>query len=147
MGKPRYNWWPFALNMIRDYPDRAAQYRAIHEQNITAKMTGMPGGGDSSRTTETVALRQLPPQEQREHDAVKGAIDRTARRRDGQVRIKIVKMTMWQGYYIPGAAMIANVSEATARRHRWQFILLVGHLYGFLTEDEYRAALRKDTGD
>ena len=146
MSKPRYNWWPFALNMIRDYPAREAQYRELHRQNITANTSGMPGGGGASRTTETIALRQLPPQEQREYDAVHKAVDRIRRRKDGKLRYSVVKMTLWQGYNIAGAALVASVSEHTARRYRWQFVLLVGHIYGFLTEQEYMSALKKDTG-
>lgn len=147
MSKPRYNWWPFVLNMIRDYPARDAQYRELKRQNVTANLTGMPGGGGgASRTTENIALRQLPPQEQREYDAVRKAMNRVRRGNDPMLRLGIVRSTLWRGYSIPGAAMKAHVSESTARRYRWQFIMLVGCMYGFLTEEEYWEALKKDVG-
>ena len=146
MSKPRYNWWPFALNMIRDYPARAAQYRDLHRQNITANTSGMPGGGSASRTTETIALRQLPPQEQREYDAVSKALNRVERMKDARLRLDVIRLTMWRGNNIAWAAMQTHTSESTARRYRWQFVLLVGWMYGFLTEQEYAAALKKDTG-
>ena len=146
MSKPRYNWWPFVLNIIRDYPVRDSAYKELHKQNITANMSAMPGGGGASRSTESIALRQLPPQDQREYDAVNKAIGRIRRMKDAKIRLQVVKLTMWRGYTIPGAAMAVSVSENTARRYRWQFVMLVGYMYGFLTEQEYILAIKKDTG-
>ena len=146
MSKPRYNWWPFVLNIIRDYPVRDSAYKELHKQNITANLSGMPKGGGASRTTEGIAMRQLPPQEQREYDAVNKAIGRIRRMKDAKVRLQVVKLTMWKEYTIPGAAMAVSVSENTARRYRWQFVMLVGCMYGFLTEQEYILAIKKDTG-
>ena len=65
MSTPRYNWWPFVLNMIKDYPKRKMDYDDLHDQTVTASITGMTGGGSASRKTENTALRQLPAQEQR----------------------------------------------------------------------------------
>ena len=144
MSKPRYNWWPFALNMIRDYPQRLRDYRDLHSQKITAAPDSGGGGGGAARTTEGIALRQLPPQEQREFDAVDTALRITKAMPEGKARYDVVRLTMWKGYYLDGAAMQANVSSHTARRYRWQFILLVGKLYGFLGEEEYREVLRRD---
>lgn len=146
MSKPRYNWWSFALAMIRDYPGRRSKLKDLQEQKITADMTGMPRGGGASRTAEGIALRQLPPQEQREYDAVHRAIERTTCMKEAKLRMDVVKLTMWRGYDIPSAAMVTNTSKDTARRYRWQFILLVGRMYGFLTEDEYLLARKKDMG-
>ena len=147
MSKPRYNWWPFVLNMIRDYPVREAQYRELHRQKLTAEVTGMPGGGNlASRTTEGIAMRQLPPQEQREYDAVSKALSRVKRTKDAKLRMDVIRMTLWKGYSIPGAAMAVAVADSTARRYRWQFILLVGCMYGFLSEQVFIAALKKDVG-
>lgn len=144
MSKPRYNWWPFALNMIKDYPMRLRDYNELHSQKITAAPEGSSGGGGASRTTEGIALRQLPPQEQREFDAVDKALRITKAMPEGKVRAEVVKLTMWKGFYLDGAAMQVSVSTHTARRYRWQFVLLVGKMYGFLSEEEYRAILRKD---
>lgn len=142
MSKPRYNWWPFALNMIRDYPVRDVAYKELHKQNVTADLSGMPRGGGASRTTEGVSLRQLQPQEQREYDAVSKAIARIRRMKDAKSRLDVVRLTMWRSYTIPGAALAVSVSENTARRYRWQFIMLVGRMYGFLTEEEYQKEVK-----
>lgn len=146
MSKPRYNWWGFALAMIRDYPARQRALRDLHQQKVTAEIGGMPRGAGSSRTTESISLRQLPAQEQREYEAVHRAITKTHSRKDSKLRMDVVKLTLWSGYTIPGAALIVNISETTARRYRWQFVMLVGCMYGFMTEEEYQAAIKKDTG-
>lgn len=144
MSKPRYNWWSFALAIIRDYPARAAALKELREQKLTADISGMPRGGEAGRTTENLAICQLPPQEQREYDAVNIALKRTRAMPEGKLRINTVKLSILKGYGIPAAALALHIAERTARRYRWQFILLVGHIYGFLDEEAYCAALKKD---
>lgn len=145
MRKERFNWWPFALNMIRDYPARAQELKDLRQQNVSADLSGMPRGGGASRTTEGIALRQLPPQEQREFEAVHNALRCTEAMANGKWRKSVVKLTFWKGYNIRGAAsMIDGLSEYTVGRYRRQFILLVGKCYGFLTEEEYRAEIKRD---
>lgn len=144
MSKPRYNWWPFVLNVIRDYPERRQQLRQMKEQKITADMSGMPKGGGNGRSIENLATRCLPPQEQKEHDAVMMALNRTKTMPDGKLRLAVVRLTLWRRFNAAGAGMQLNIAERTARRYRWQFIMLTGCMYGFLTEEEYRAALKKD---
>lgn len=147
MSKPRYNWWPFVLNMIRDYPERAKEIRELRQQKVTADLSGMPRGGEASRTTEGISMRELgDKQAQREYEAVHKALARTRARADGKLRLDVVRMTMWKGYTIQGAATILNTSPDTAQRYRWQFIILVGSCYGFLTEGEYLAAIKKEMG-
>lgn len=147
MSKPRYNWWPFALNMIKDYPARKRDFDDLHEQKVTASLTGMPGGGGTGRTLENIAARLLPHQEQREYDAVRKAVEYTKAMDDGMIRIKVISLSLWKNSHtLPGTADQLHISERTARRYRWQFILLVGHTYDFLTQEEYRAALKKETG-
>lgn len=144
MSKPRYNWWGFALAMIRDYPHRQHELKVLREQKVTVSINEMPGSHTATRTTEGVALRQLPAQMQREYDAVDRAIKRVKGMTDPKLRMEVVKITLWKGYDIHTAAMWMNISDRTARRYRWQFVLLVGHMYGFLSEEEYIAAFKKD---
>lgn len=144
MSKPRYNWWPFVINMIKDYPVRREELKRLREQKITANVSGMPRAGGDSRCVENLATRGLPYQEQKEHDAVMQAIKRMQRLPDGKLRLGVVRLTLWRNFNISGAAMQLNISERTARRYRWQFILLVGRMYGFITEEEYQIAVKKD---
>lgn len=118
MSSPRYNWWPFVLNMIKDYPKRKMDYDDLHEQTVTASITGMTGGGSASRKTENTALRQLPAQEQREYDAVKSAVLRTKQAPDGSVRLKVIKLTLWRNQFtIPGVADRLHITESKAKQY------------------------------
>ena len=144
MSKPRYNWWSFVLNIIRDYPGRKLELQQLREQKITASMTGMPRGGGNGRGVENIATRTLQPQEQKEFEAVQRAVNKTKAMPDGKIRLGVVRLTMWRNFNIAGAAMQLNISERTARRYRWQFALLTGCAYGFLTEEEYKTAIKKD---
>lgn len=145
MGKPRYNWWPFALNMVRDYPKRLQDYRELKSQKITPSPGGAnSGGSEVSRVTERLAMRCLPAQEQREFEAVHGALEQTKAMADGKLRCEVVKLTLWKGYTLDGAARLCSLSKDTARRYRWRFVLTVGYRYGFLEEGEYREAIKRD---
>lgn len=123
MSKPRFNWWPFALNMIRDYPAR-------------------------KKEMDNHSIPLLQSQELREYDAVRKAIIYTRTMTDGKTRLRIVDLTLWKKTYtIDGAAALLHLSERTAQRYRWQFVVLVGHAYGFMTEEEYRAVVDKESGN
>lgn len=144
MSKPRFNWWGTAMNIIRDYPQRKQDYDGLKQQQITADISGMPhGSGGASRVVEGLALRQLPYQEQKEYDAVHRALERTRRMGEGEIRCRVVKLAFWRGMTIPEIAMQVHESERTARRYRWQFVLLVGKEYGSIDEEEYLRALKK----
>ena len=144
MSKPRYNWWSFALNMIRDYPVRRRDYLQLHDQKITADLSGMPKAGNASRTVEGIATRQLPDQEQREYDAVRAAVEYTRTLPEGTVRLRLIDMTLWKNTKnIAGAALQLHISERTAQRYRWQFVALVGQRYGFMTWEDYTQLVKR----
>ncbi len=144
MSKPRYNWWGYALNIIRDYPIRKRDYDALHQQKITASASGLPGGGGASRTVENVALRQLPAAEQREYDAVQKAIDITGALQTGDIRLRVVQHTLISGWYnIAGSAMRLGITEEQAKLYRWEFIMTVGYAYGFIDREEYTRQLQR----
>lgn len=63
MGKPYPHWWRYAQGMLRLYPERAAALGDLHAPGLTARYGAAPGGGGPGRTTEAVAIRQLPPAE------------------------------------------------------------------------------------
>lgn len=147
MSKPRYNWWPYALNMIRDYPSRKMEFDALHEQKITANTSGIPGGGGSYRTVEQIALRQLPQSEQEEFDAVDKALNRVRMMPDAVDRLKVIQLTLFQNYRIFEAERKLNLSARTIRRYRYQFIALVGWMHGRIGESEYRTLIRNDLGN
>ena len=61
MSNTKHLWWPSAVRMVRNYPAWKAELEQLHSQTVTAGEGGMPSGGEVSRKTENVALRQLPP--------------------------------------------------------------------------------------
>lgn len=147
MSKQRYNWWPYALNMIRDYPSRKMELDALHEQKITASTSGIPGGGGSPRTVEQLALRQLPHAEQEEFDAVDKALNRVRMMSDAADRLKVIQLTLFQNYRIFEAERKLNLSARTIRRYRYQFIATVGWMHGRIEESEYWTLIRNDLGN
>ena len=135
MSKPRYIWWSFAKGMIRQYPALKKEYEDLHQQNVTASMTGMPGGGSASRTTENITLRQLPGNQQKEYDAVDLAVRYTKNMPNGKERMKIISLVYWkEGLTIEGAAQNIPCSKETAWRYHRDFVRLVGKSYGLLSD-------------
>lgn len=135
MSKPRYHWWSYAKAIVRLYPELKREYDTLHDQRVTASIAGLPGSGNRSRSTENVALRQLPPARQREYNAVTKAIEQTKQMQSGKDRLAVINMVLWKGTHnIDGAAMQLYISEITAKRYHSDFIRLVGFCYGL--EDE-----------
>ena len=135
MGKPRYRWWTFAKNMIRDFPEVEKAWKDIHAQSVTANISGMPRGGGDSRIVETVVMRQLPPEDQKLYDAVSQAITHTMLLPNGDDRMKLIRLMYWQGRIrtIDAVAVCIPVSEITAKRWHGDFIRLVGIYHGLLS--------------
>ena len=133
MSKPRYIWWSYAKAMVRQYPDLKREYEDLHRQKVTASMTGMPGGGSASRTTEMVTTRQLSPVKQREYDAVDQAVKKTRRMKNGHDRLLIISLVYWKDQLtIEGAALRIPCSKETAWRYHRDFVRLVGKCHGLI---------------
>ena len=118
MSKPRYRWWGFVRAMIRDYPKLKEDLDELHQQNITAVMSGMPKGGGAGRTAESIALRQLPKDDQTVYDAVTRAVEITRLRPDGKERMELIHLMYWgkKPRAMRKAAVLLNISEPTAKR-------------------------------
>ncbi len=133
MSKPRYIWWSYAKAMIRQYPELKREYEDLHRQNITASITGMPGGGGASRTTEVITLRQLPPVKQKEFDSVSAAVKATQKMPNGRDRLAVIDLVLWkQRTTIEGAAQRVHCSKETAWRYHRDFVRLVGKCHGLI---------------
>ena len=136
MSKPRYPWWGYIRNVIRAYPARKREYEQLHEQSVTANMTGMPGGGDVSRGTEDIAIRELPYTRQREYEAVKRAIDATWRLHNGRERLKIIELVYWKkSHTLDGAALAVGYGYDRARQMHGEFVRLVAANYGLMDNE------------
>lgn len=133
MSKPRYGWWSYAKYMIRRYPFLAARLADLKSPPVTPSLSGMPFSGAVADSTARAALRELPPAQQREYEAVAAAIADTLRRPDGEERLRLIRLVFWQrSHTLEGAAMEIPVSFITAKRWHGDFIRLVGEKYGFL---------------
>ena len=133
MSKPRYRWWGFAQNMIRDYPGLKKNLAVLHQQNTTADNSGMPKGGGGGRTVESIVLRQLPQDDQKVYDAVTRAVEITQLRDDGEDHMKLIHLMYWAEKPITAkaASVRLHISDVTAKRWHGDFVRLVGKCYGY----------------
>ena len=135
MSRPHYDWWCNATRMIRNYPARKAEHDELTAQNVTANMSGMPGGGGgASRTTELSALREMAPAKQREYDAVHKALEITEMLPNGNERVQLIRCIYWGGKYRPIHSVVGSlyISESTGWRWHGAFVKLVGELFGYI---------------
>lgn len=133
MSKHRYKWWGYVRNVLRDFPLLQEKYSALHESSVIAKYGASGGGsGGASRTTENIAIKELPTQEQREYDAVRTAIEITKGRRDGDIRLNLIWLMYRDGYRLSDAAYHIHVSDRTALYWHGDFIRLVAYHLGLL---------------
>ena len=129
----RYDWWGYVKGMIRRYPALRREYDELHEQSMTADMSGMPHGGSVGRSTEAIAIRELPSTRQREYEAVRLAIGRTKLLPNGEDRLRIIDLVFWKrSHTLDGAAYKTGYSYRTARRYHSEFIKTVAAYYGLM---------------
>ena len=121
--------------MIRRYPQLRREYDELHEQNVTANLSGMPRGGDGGRTVEMIAIRELPSTRQREYEAVRSAVKATEQMPNGADRIQLINLVFWRrSHTLEGAALKLGYSSRTARRYHTEFIRTVASHYGLLDQ-------------
>lgn len=133
MSKPKYMWWSFVKAMIRAYPTLEKNWKDLHATSITANYSAMPKGGNAGRTVETVALRQMPPDDQRMYDAVSKAIEITRLLPEGQRRLELIRLAYWgeRPMSLKSAALLLFISEICAKRWHGDFVRAVARAYGF----------------
>lgn len=133
MSKPREWWWPAAKAMIRAYPKLHQELEEMKEQSLTARATGLPRARRISRQTESLAIKELPAEQQHAHDAVAKALEITRQMPEGEIRLEIIKRVIWEKRCtVAGASYQLHVGEATGWRYHGDFIRLVGRCYGFM---------------
>lgn len=134
MSNPRYPWWSTAVRMVRNYPCWKRQHDELHSQSCVAELSGMPHSGNASRTTENIALQQLPRAIQNEYDAVSRAIEITNLMPDGEKRVELIRQMYWKGKKLNVTDVLPLIGVADATGWRWHsaFIQLVGECAGYL---------------
>lgn len=133
MSKPKYMWWSFVKAMIRSYPELKENWHDIHEMSIATNYSAMPKGRGTSRVVETIALRQMVPDDQKVYDAVSMAIELTRYLPDGKRRMDLINLAYWVKNPMPlkSAALRLYISERTAKRWHGAFVRCVARCYGF----------------
>lgn len=119
-------WQAAARRVVQAYPRLHEELRELQRMSVTPRLNGMPGGGGPGRAVEDAALRQLPPEEQKAHDAVEHAIRMTELYRTSAKRRRLVELVYWRKTHtIYGAGVEIGVSEETAKRWNADFLLCV----------------------
>ncbi len=130
--KPADTWRYRARTAARSYP-RLRQLQAdLRETRITPRLDGYrSGSGSPARITEAAALRELPPAQRRQLEAVEKALEITATLPSGQERRKLIRLVFFDHRCtLEGAAMQIPCSAQTAQRWSDDFLLLVwAHLW------------------
>lgn len=133
MSKPRYDWWGYVKGIIRRYPQLKKEHDDLHTSSMTADYSGDIHGSEVSRTTENIAVKELPTTSQREYEAVRRAIEATERYNNGRDRLKVIDMVFWkQTHTLEGASLCVPCGIATAKRYHGDFIRLVARFYGLM---------------
>lgn len=144
---PKYWWMETVRRAIINYPALKAKKDELQSmattpavQSVTVEggktVTVYPtgGSGGNSRKTETAALRELPPMEERALNAVSIALEAMSLLPDGRHRLALIRAYWWKMSHrnMDLAAAYVNVSERTARRWNNAFVWTVAMEMGFV---------------
>ena len=134
MSKPKDDWFYTVVGIVRNYPERKREYTELHEQSMSAEITGMPRGSGTTRTTEMFAIREMAPMKQKEFEAVRAAVEVTKRLPNGEIRIELIRRVYWQNGKSTLKAVYPqlHIAQATAERWHGAFIRLVGEFLGYI---------------
>ncbi len=131
MSKDRDGWRSYMKKMIRKFPGRARELNDLQSVQITAKYNSEPKGGGEARTTENIALRQLPPLDQEEYDAVRRALDAVQMKMDGPQRLMMIRLVYWEEVYnLKEACDVIGCSYSTIKRWNVELINSVARNFG-----------------
>ena len=124
------SWRKDARGVVRRYPQHKEDLQALRSGSVTPNYEGTMVSHEASRTTEDVAMRTLPREEQTEFDAVDFAIRTTQAQhpRDWQDRIKAIGLMYWDRHrrmYAEGVAMEIPCSVELVKRWNGEFLSLV----------------------
>jgi hypothetical protein len=119
--------------MIRRYPVLKEEFLELHNVSMVANYSAEPRGGGSGRALESIAIRELPSNRQREYEAVRRAIETTERYKNGRDRLWVIDLVYWKkSHTIAGAALIIPCHEQAAKQWHGEFIRLVASNFGLM---------------
>ena len=134
MSSPRYDWWPSAIRMIRNFPARKAEHDDLMAQSTVADLSGMPHGAGESRPVEQIATREMAPALQQEYEAVRRALEITRLLPTGKERERLIQLMYWgkDKRPISSVACALHIAEITGKRWHSDFVRLVGVCFGYM---------------
>ena len=134
MGKSRYRWWGYVKRVVRDYPEMKERHDEARRPSIASRISAAPSGGGMSNPTYIVATGGMEPQDEREYEAVRRALDTTERYSNGCHRVQLISDTYWNKECgeLRYAALRVPCAEITAKRWHGDFIRLVASYLGLL---------------
>ena len=123
MSRYEKDWQKIVRMIICGYPARHARLNELKCQKITPGYSKTGARGKTQRKTESIALRQLPPAEQKKHDAVERALEITETMPDGKLRCKFVRLYYFREKRLTllKISAILYVSERTLLRWNSDF--------------------------
>jgi len=124
--KPKDTWRRRTRTAAHAYPGLKAAERELREVRITPTFDHENAHG-SFRSTEDAAIRELPPAQRRQLEAVENALRAMSSLASAEDRQKLIQMVYFTGrrYTIDGAALQIPVSPRTAQLWNSDFLLLV----------------------
>lgn len=126
MARRSNSWRQICRQAAYEYPALRSELRDLQSMSITPKLTGMPVGGGERRSTEDVALRQLPADRQRKYDAVNQALNISEHLTSGLSRVKLIQLVYFRrSHTLEGAALQIPCDVRTAKTWNNDFLLLV----------------------
>lgn len=138
MATKNKHWWRSNVERaLREYPALKERKRALQSSALTPNYNAMPGGSEPSRTTESLAMRQLSEEEEKWISAIDKAREDMRNRCDGEEIMRLVTMVFFdQTHTMTGAALKTHVSLSTAQRRVGQFIAKVAEHKGLLPKEK-----------
>lgn len=123
----RERWRAKARAAVRRYPELVKAEADLRSPSLTPNYNGMPSGSEATRKTEILALRELPPYDRRDLEAVRTALRVLERQnKNADLRYQLIDIVYWRRTHsVEGAAMRIHVSQDTAREWDQEFIKLV----------------------
>ena len=137
MSNPREDWWVSAKNAIRAYPGRRRKLEELRRTALTPHYGPAGSSGGIRDPVQNAAARTLPPQQQRELEAVEAALEQTERLPNGAQRLRLIDLYYFrQTHKLIGAGEAAGYREAQAKRINGEFVRLVGRNLGYIGKDD-----------
>lgn len=126
MGKKINSWRQVCRKAAYEYPALRDALNDLRSMSITSRMSGAPAKGGNHRSTEEAALRELPPEQQRKHDAVEQAFEISKQLTSGPSRAQLIELVYFRRTHtVEGAALRIPVSNRQAWAWNNDFLLLI----------------------